>query len=134
MKELVVLKILLGEFYDKIKRVEKNLFTRDVAFIPVHEKINVVIGMRRVGKTYILYQHILSLLKTGIERSTLLYINFEDDRLLPLTQEKLAKLVDAFYALYPENHEKKCYLFFDEIQNINGWSLVVRRLHDTKNI
>jgi predicted AAA+ superfamily ATPase len=46
----------------------------------------------------------------------------------------LAKLVEAYYALYPENHDKKCYLFLDEIQNIEEWPLVVRRLHDSKNV
>src|SRR4029077_4278782 len=60
-------------------------------------------------------------------------INFEDDRLLLLNDQKLAELVDAFYALYPENHERKGYLFFDEIQNVENWPLVIRRLHDTKN-
>ncbi len=62
------------------------------------------------------------------------YINFEDDRLLPLDQQKLAKLVDSFYSLYPENHDRKCYLFFDEIQNVEDWPVVVRRLHDSKNV
>ena len=68
-----------------------------------------------------------------MSKTAILYINFEDDRLLPLNEQKLAKLVDAFYSLYPENHDRKCYLFFDEIQNVDNWPLVIRRLHDTKN-
>src|SRR5205807_1805498 len=64
----------------------------------------------------------------------ILYINFEDDRLLPLHHQKLAKLVDAFYSLYPENHDRKCYLFFDEIQNVEDWPIVIRRFHDSKNV
>ena len=70
----------------------------------------------------------------GVDRKTVLYLNFEDDRLLPLNEQKLAQLVDAFYSFYPENHERKCYLFFDEIQNVDNWSIVIRRLQDTKNV
>lgn len=73
------------------------------------------------------------MLDGGTPESTILYINFEDDRLMPLNEHKLAKLVDAFYRIYPENHEKKCYMFFDEVQNVDNWPIVIRRLHDTKN-
>lgn len=132
MKEIEILQILLGEFYSKLESLH-NLVMRDVSFPVAKDKVKVIIGMRRVGKTYCVYQHILNLIASGIKKSCILYINFEDDRLLPADQQKIAKLVDAFYALYPENHERKCYLFFDEIQNVDGWPLVIRRLHDSKN-
>lgn len=132
MNEIEILQILLGEFYSKLENLH-NLVVRDVSFPVVKDKIKVIVGMRRVGKTYSAYQHILNLIASGIKKSCILYINFEDDRLLPANQQKIAKLVDAFYALYPENHERKCYLFFDEIQNVDGWPLVIRRLHDSKN-
>lgn len=128
-----LIKILLGEFYEKLTKLD-DLVVRDAVFYNAPGKINVAIGMRRTGKTYFAYQHILKLLKNDIAKSSILFINFEDDRLLPLNQEKLANLVETFYALYPENHEKKCYLFFDEIQNIDGWPLVIRRLHDSKDV
>lgn len=132
MNEHAVLQILLGEFYDKLNHL-KDLVERDVQFPNAPSKIKVAIGMRRAGKTYFLYQHILKMLGDGVDKKTILYINFEDDRLLPWNEQKLAKLVDAFYSLYPENHDRKCYLFFDEIQNVENWPLVIRRLHDTKN-
>lgn len=132
MNELTLLQILLGEFRDKLN-LFRNLVVRDAHFPHAPNKIKVAIGMRRAGKTYFLFQQILQMIKEGISQTAILYINFEDDRLLPLSEQKLAKLVDAFYALYPENHDRKCYLFFDEIQNVNQWPLVIRRLHDTKN-
>lgn len=132
MNEIEILQILIGEFYSKLERLN-NLVIRDVSFPVIKDKVKVLVGMRRVGKTYCTYQHILNLIASGIKKSCILYINFEDDRILPADQQKIAKLVDAFYALYPENHEEKCYLFFDEIQNVNGWPLVIRRLHDSKN-
>ncbi len=132
MDEIKILQILLGEFYDKLATL-KEIVPRDAKFPEAENKIKVVVGMRRAGKTYFLYQHILRLLSEGVSRSSILYINFEDDRLLPLDQQKLGKLIDAFYSFYPENHEKKCYIFLDEIHVIQEWQLVVRRLHNSKN-
>lgn len=132
MDETKILQILLGEFHDKLALL-KDLVVRDAKFPEAENKIKVVIGMRRAGKTYFLYQHILKLLSEGVPLSSILYINFEDDRLLPLNQQKLGKFIDTFYSLYPENHEKKCYIFLDEIHVIEDWQLVIRRLHNNKN-
>jgi predicted AAA+ superfamily ATPase len=133
MNEQLILKTLLGEFHDKLERLE-GLVNRNTQFPEAPGKIKIAMGMRRAGKTFFSYQTILKLIEQGLPKSSILYINFEDDRLLPLNQLKLAKLVEAFYSIYPENHERKCYLFLDEIQNIDDWPLVIRRLHDSKNI
>lgn len=133
MQEKEILQILLGELYDKLNRLN-GTHVRDTQFPDAPNKIKVAIGIRRAGKTYFVYQTILSLLKSGIDRSRILFINFEDDRLLPIDQKKMAKLIEAFYSLYPENHERKCYLFLDEVQNVEDWSTVVRRLYDSKNV
>lgn len=127
-----VLQILLGEFRDKVRSL-KTIVSRDAQFPHAPNKIKVAIGMRRSGKTYFLYQQILSMMESGVDITAILYLNFEDDRLLPLNEKKLAGLVDAFYSLYPENHDRKCFFFFDEIQNVHHWPIVIRRLNDTKN-
>jgi predicted AAA+ superfamily ATPase len=132
MKEQTLLQILLSEFHDKLNQLD-DLVVRDVRFPEAPKKIKVAIGMRRSGKTYFVYQHILQLIKEGVSKTAILFINFEDDRLQPINEKKLAKMVEAFYSLYPENHDRQCYLFFDEIQNVKNWPLVIRRLHDTKN-
>jgi len=72
--------------------------------------------------------------KEGISLDQILFINFEDDRLLPMNQKELGQLLDTFYTLYPKNHDQLCYLFLDEIQNIEGWPLVVRRFYDSKKV
>lgn len=108
-----------------------HLYPRsDVYFPDTPNKIKVAIGMRRSGKTCLLLRKIQALRSEGVPLSRILYINFEDDRLMPMGQEALAQLVEAFYALYPENHDQECYLFFDEIQNVDEWALVMRRVHD----
>jgi predicted AAA+ superfamily ATPase len=130
---LFLIQLLLGEFYEKIGSL-KDIVMRDAEFPKAQDKIKVAIGMRRAGKTYFLYQQILQLINDGVDKRTILYINFEDDRLLPLDQKKLAKLLEAFYEFYPENHNRRCYLFLDEIQNVENWPTVVRRFHDSKNV
>lgn len=133
MNERLVLQKLLGEFHDKLNASEGSV-KRDAEFPKAPNKIKVVIGMRRAGKTYFVFQHIRTLLNEGIPLSRILYINFEDDRLLPLDQKRLANFIEAFYALYPDNHEHRCFIFLDEIQNVEGWPLVIRRIYDTKNV
>src|SRR5437016_1125963 len=105
-EEQHILQFLLGEFYAKIQ--DLKLIQRDVQFPDAPNKIKVAMGMRRVGKTYLCYQHIQKLIESGVAKTSILYLNFEDDRLQPIHQQKFAKLVDAFYSIYLENHDKKC--------------------------
>src|SRR5689334_19324240 len=95
---LNIIQILLGEFSQKIASL-KQIVKRDAKFPDAPNKIKVAIGMRRAGKTYFLYQQILQLIEESVEKNSILYINFEDDRLLPLDQKKLAGLIEAFYEL-----------------------------------
>ena len=88
----------------------------------------VFVGIRRAGKSFLLYQHIQQLLAQGIKRDELLYINFEDERLSGFTAEDLNLLLEVHLEMYG----KKPILFLDEIQNITGWEKFARRLADTK--
>jgi len=127
-----LLQTLLEEFHEKMKAFTGGIL-RETQFSKISNKISVAIGMRRTGKTYLLFQTMQALLKeTPLTR--ILYINFEDDRLYPMTQKQFGELIDHFYTLYPENHDHICYLFFDEIQNIENWQMVIRRYSDTKNV
>ncbi|MEI8321017.1 MAG: ATP-binding protein [Alphaproteobacteria bacterium] len=124
--------VLLEEFHDKIKDFPEGII-RERTFPNIPNKIMVAIGMRRTGKTHLLLQTIKTLLKE-IPLTRILYINFEDDRLSGLSQQQLAGLLDDFYSFYPENHDALCYLFLDEIQNVDNWHQVVRRYFDTKKV
>src|SRR3990167_4895101 len=128
-----LMKSLLEEFHDKLASFQDDV-TREAAFPNVSNKILVAIGMRRTGKTSFLFQNIKSLLEKKVPLNQILYINFEDDRLYPLTQEKLGKLIDAFYTIYPDNHDNVSYLFLDEIHNVDNWAVTVRRFFDSKKV
>ncbi len=84
----------------------------------------VFIGLRRIGKTHILYQIIKS--KYNIE--DVLFINFEDERLIELTHNELNIILEAYSELYP--NKQKPIVFLDEVHNISNWEKFVRRLAD----
>ena len=100
----------------------------------IPNKAYAVIGMRRTGKTYFLYQTMKHYLEQGVDRSRLVYFNFEDERLAELTVKDLHWVADEYFAMFPDNRRDKVYFFFDEIQLIDGWEKFVRRLMDSEKI
>jgi uncharacterized protein len=98
------------------------------------KKIITLVGVRRCGKTSILYEMINKLSHTT-DKTKILFLNFEDER-LELEVDELDLILQSFSELYPEQNLHECYFFFDEIQNITGWEKFVRRVYDTisKNI
>lgn len=88
-----------------------------------------LVGVRRSGKTYLLYQ-LVNKLKKDIPISNIIYINFEDDRLYPLTGDELKVLVDVYKQNFHYELRKPIYLLLDEIQNIPLWENTIRRLYD----
>ncbi|MDZ4655079.1 MAG: ATP-binding protein [Coriobacteriia bacterium] len=94
----------------------------------------VVIGMRRSGKTYLLFQEMQRLVAAGVDRRRFLYINFEDDRLQPLGPDILDRTLETFYRLNPAARSEGAYLFLDEVQAVDGWSRFARRVLDTESV
>ena len=128
-----ILQTLQEEFHTALSLTEKST-PRLYKFPDAENLIKVAVGMRRSGKTYFLFQTIRGLLAEKIPLERILYLNFEDDRILPMDHKAMGKLIDSWYTLYPQNHNHECYLFLDEVQNVEGWPLVLRRMLDTKNI
>lgn len=92
-------------------------------------KVLVVTGFRRVGKTYLLFGLIKKLLQTHSKKEVV-YINFEDERIPAET----GTLSDVLPAIQETWGQKPKYLFLDELQNIPGWPKWVRRIIDTEEI
>lgn len=128
-----ILPTLLEEFQATLA-LTKDSVQRHFSFPRAEKMIKVAMGMRRSGKTYFIFQTIRDLVSQGVPTQRILYLNFEDDRLLPMLGKEMGELIDQFYTLFPENHDHCCYLFFDEVQNVENWPLVVRRCFDTKNV
>lgn len=69
-------------------------------------------GIRRSGKTWILYQTMQKLLLQGIKQEQMLYINFEDDRLSSFDSKDFELLLQTYFELYPEYVENQNIYFF----------------------
>lgn len=125
---------------EKLKDFEQQgipeVFERDLSLGSVQSPargnlVNVVVGMRRCGKTYRLYQEMHSLLKSGVSSDQILYFNFEDERLKPYSSSLFGDLLDTFFALHPQAQEKGAYLFLDEVQEVPDWGVALRRMVDS---
>lgn len=93
------------------------------------ELIKVLIGIRRSGKSVLLKQIIDELKKEKIDDKHIIYINFEDYDYEEYTDpKKLHELIKDKIM-----DDKKYYIFFDEIQNVEEWEKVVNSLRATKN-
>lgn len=125
-----ILEQIIGDFQE---RSLPQPTRRDATLPMLSGKIDTLIGMRRTGKSWRLFQAMNDLLAAGTPKQSLLYVNFDDERLYPLTVADLRQIPDTFFRLTPENKNRRCHFFFDEIQNVPGWEMFVRRLLDTES-
>lgn len=110
------------EFIGSIPLVERPLH--------LEESGNYVfVGVRQAGKSYLLYQRIKELLGCGINLHDIVYVNFDDERLLGMTTDDFDLILQAYYSM----HGGQPIFFFDEIQNVDGWANFARRLANQKH-
>ena len=124
MNHTIIKQVVLDQI-EFIKTAE--IVNREYAF---EKNVNyVLVGLRRAGKSYLLYKMVRELIAQGCDWSQIIYINFEDERLLGFTAADFHDIVETAYEL---SDSKEIYYFFDEIQIIDGWEHFVRRLADQK--
>jgi len=122
---------LIGDFQERPLPAATR---REVSPAGLQGKIDVLIGMRRSGKSWRMAQAMGDLLAAGVPKTRLLHVNFDDERLQPLRASDLHHLPETFFRLFPENKAQRCHFFFDEIQNVPGWEFFIRRMLDTENV
>lgn len=86
----------------------------------------VFVGIRRAGKTFMMYQHIRHLISWGHDIREMLFVNFEDERIADIRKEELHFVIDTYRELF----SFEPVIFLDEIQNVDGWEHFARRLAD----
>lgn len=106
-----------------------NLKARNTQLPLDGNRIVTVTGIRRCGKSSLLGLTINHLLEKGVPRERILYVGFDDERFLSMSSENFDELLQAYREMYPETPLKDVYMFFDEIQLINGWELFVLRVY-----
>ena len=89
------------------------------------KEILVLKGIRRAGKSTLVKQLIMELVKNKVSKKQILYLNLEDYNFANnLDLQLFDKVLDA-YKEYTKNKEK-VYFFIDEIQKIAGWEKWLR--------
>ena len=109
------------------RRLVEDFFSRKIEFRGVErelkieetEKITSIVGPRRAGKTWFLFYLI-----SGVENG--MYVNFEDIAFRKLETEEFFEVLKIF----SEMKQKPEKIFFDEVQALEGWEILVRSLYD----
>ena len=114
---------LIVEYQEFINNI--SFIERDIAID--YKGNNVFVGLRRAGKSYLLYQSVHQLIKKGHKIDEILFFNFEDDRIDGLQISDL----DTIKLAYEEMYGTKPIFFLDEIQIVEHWEKFARRLVDT---
>jgi len=124
-----ILKEIITTNAEFILKYAGNIVAREgVLFPETLSKVVVLYGVRRSGKTFILYD----LFKKY--RDISLYLDFEDERLLDFELKDFRLLKDAFLDLKPHLVGKKLVFLLDEVQNVEGWEKFCRRAAERENI
>lgn len=126
MKELI--KSLILEFQNKLPL---HCISREIQLPIDSEKIISVCGVRRCGKTFVMYDTINKLINKNFAKpEQVLFLSFDDER-LGLKTEELDLVIESYKELYTEQKMEDVYIFFDEIQMAVGWEKFVRRIYDS---
>jgi hypothetical protein len=104
-----------------LERLEKLITTKQVI---------VITGARRSGKSYIMKQLAKLLMKKGIDKKNILFVNFEDPRFTQINSLLLQKIFDTYLEFLNPNEIP--YVFLDEVQEVNEWEKWVRTMHELK--
>ncbi len=120
----LLLKQILTDNQHEVERYQVFHRSIDMDEFPCY----VFVGVRRAGKSFLLYQKMQQLLAEGHGWDEMLYLNFEDDRLADFATADFNLILEC----HAEMSSKRPILFLDEIQNIEGWEKFARRLADTK--
>jgi len=122
-----IMKEILLEQKELLKEKERGIEREELQVINRYVKVPhvvVISGLRRSGKSTLLLQ----IMDTYYDENVY-YCNFEDERLTDFTSKDFNMLYETFLELFGESKV----FFFDEIQNIKGWEMFVRRMFDSGN-
>lgn len=104
---------------------KRKIFSEIVNYVDKRQ-IVLFTGLRRVGKTTLMYQIINELLGKGISPYNILYFSFDEMR---YDLEYLIKQYETD-VLHEDISKGRAFIFLDEIQKLEGWPSKVKLLYD----
>ena len=113
-----------------------EVIERDIKLPVGRKKIITVPGVRRCGKSTMMEIAINDLVNNGVPKENILWIGFDDERLINMSSDELDNVVTAYMEMFPDIPIKDVHMFFDEIQLIKNWEYFVLRVYKSycKNI
>ncbi|MBS7656280.1 ATP-binding protein [Candidatus Bathyarchaeota archaeon] len=113
---------------DKKEDIKKlKVLPRSISFRLTKNFIRSIVGPRRAGKTYSLYDLILN--KEKIRDEDYLFINFEDEAINQLRREEIVKAISYHHEVYGKEPE---FIFLDEVQSLKNWERFVYSIFEKK--
>jgi predicted AAA+ superfamily ATPase len=110
---------------DLAKPYKRKAFAEALRLFTHYRQVVILTGLRRVGKSTIIYQLISYLLSKGVDPKNVLYFTFD------LNTIELHKLLEEYGSLTGVDWKNsKVYLFFDELQKLENWSSQLKVLYD----
>jgi len=121
-----------GKKIESIKSLKRRDLFDDILKYMNKKQIIAVVGLRRVGKTVLLFQLIDHLL-SSVEPKRILYFSF--DELLAREPNIIEDALTTYENEVLKQELKDVYVFFDEINHIKDWQVILKRFYDLdKNI
>lgn len=106
---------------DNLKR--RDIYLNQLIAFQDKEPIKVVTGIRRCGKSKLLQLMVEHLLGEGIDKNQIIEMNFESMEFSLMNYKEVYDYVKERII-----EKKRMYLFFDEIQRVDGWENAINAL------
>lgn len=128
--------VIKSQLAVKQSEIPFDLIDRDLILPIDRKKIITIPGVRRCGKSTLMEITINSLVKNGVPAENILWLGFDDERLINMTSEELDDVITSYMEMYPDIPIKDVHMFFDEIQLVKNWEYFVLRVYKSycKNI
>src|SRR4030042_2575045 len=115
-------------WWENQQEIKKYIGTERTTLLQIQRELKIphikdIIGIRRCGKTILMYQIISKLMKDNIDVKNILYLNFDDPQLTDLEET-----IKTSLHINPDIS----HVFFDEIQNVKEWEKTIRVYYDRK--
>ncbi|MGB9613403.1 MAG: AAA family ATPase, partial [Candidatus Margulisiibacteriota bacterium] len=119
-----------GRVPDELKLVYQRPILRKLISYLNLDRIVVLKGPRRTGKSTLLYQIIDSLILNGVSPQSILYLSFDDID----ARAELSLIIKAYEEILSKNiaETKETYCLLDEVHFLDNWSFQIKKYFDRK--
>ncbi len=106
------------------KKSSREIYDELVELMETRQIVSLV-GLRRTGKSTLMYQLIHHLISSGVPARNIFYFSFD------IAFEGLKELINTYFDTVPGAGEGRTYVFLDEIQKLNDWTNKIKILYDS---